>query len=102
MPSRRVWKLLSIRLMVASSNRSALYASPPFKPCACSNIKRLRSNFTFPLPTNCRSRLRLGSSSVSRGMFCSANITGEKGTRLRSRSGLSSSTSFSNGISWWS
>ena len=35
------------------------------------------------------------------GVFCSTQATWNSGWRLRSRSGRSSSTSFSNGTSWW-
>ncbi len=53
-----------------------------------------------PLPDASGLTATPGSSSVSPGTFCSANATWKRGLRPGTRSGASSSTSFSNGTSW--
>ena len=101
-PSSRVGSGRAMRAIVAASNRSVLYSSVAAQPLARLDQSR-GSGRTSP----CRCRRRQGRSRQARqlaapcrGAFWRTNITWNSGARLRSRSGCSSSTSFSKGRSW--
>ena len=95
-PASRVTKPCSARRMVDASKSEVRYSQ-----CAArSSTSQLeaRSNFAVPGATNCHA------SSLSpggrRGRSGRENRTSNSGLRDGSRSGCSSSTSFSNGTSW--
>ncbi len=88
------------RSMVAESKRSVLNSRAPRRPPSSSVRSSIRSNLETP---GSRSGLRISrSASTARtgGAFCSTTRTWKSGVRDRSRSGCSSSTSFSKGRSW--
>ena len=71
-------------------------------PAPSRSACRVRSNFAVPVSTSAaREREPRQLQRSPPGAFCSTNITWNSGGRLRSRSGASSSTSRSNGRSWW-
>src|ERR1051325_10254529 len=102
-PLTRFTKCPPRRSIVASSYNSSSYSTAPSIPTPSSTIPMLSSNFdplcpmltplTFPPPPpSLRSFLRL---------LSSVNITWNSGLRLMSLSSTTSSTTFSNGTSWW-
>ena len=92
----------AMRAMVAASNRSVLYSKPPRRP-----VRRLAEGQLQLELGDAALHARSGRSdssgvpSSAAGAFWNANSTWKRGARLRSRSGWSSSTSFSKGRSWW-
>ena len=83
-----------------ASKRSRAYSTAPAARCdraarASGRTWRCRCS-----PPARRSTASPSSAARCAALFCSANMTWNSGLRLRSRSGASSSTSFSNGRSW--
>ncbi len=93
--------------MVERSNRSVAYSTtPPIPAGAPSRVRsspRLtdRSNFALDVATRSKRQLSPSSSSFTSAVFCSASITWNSGCRDSDRAGLMTSTSRSNGRSWW-
>ena len=89
------------RAAVVASKRSRLYSRAAVRPPPTSAKTRVRSNLAVPASTSRPLTCNPGSSSSRRGVFCTISITWKSGVCEVSRRGCSSSTSFSNGRSWW-
>ena len=78
-------------------------ADPRRRPSAPRSSPRLtdRSNFALEVATRSKPQLSPSSSSFTSAVFCSTSITWNSGCRDSDRAGLSTSTSRSNGTSWW-
>ena len=99
--SRRARRCRPMRSMVVRSKRSEAYWKPPTIRPSNSPRARVRSNLAAPLCTASGESVRPGRFSDGRAAFCTTSITWNSGVWLRLRSGCSSSTSRSNGTSWW-
>ena len=95
MASSSVRKLAINRAIVDASKRSLLYSTNPRRSRGLNSMSSRRSNFaTVPSIVD--------GSKMFCGSDCTLNtwkLTWKSGLRLRSRSGCSSSTSFSKGTS---
>ena len=67
----------------------------------CSARLSDRSNLALALATGSKPVLSPGSSRLTSALFCSTSITWNSGWRASERAGLITSTSRSNGSSWW-
>ena len=81
----------------------ALPSIPAGVPSAprCSARLSDRSNLALALATGSKPVLSPASSRLTSALFCSTSITWNSGCRDSERAGLSTSTSRSNGSSWW-
>jgi len=88
--------------MVSRSNRSVLYSMTPDSPARPSGVSAksmLNSSFAVPVAIGTVRSSRPCAVSTPPGVFCTESITCASAGRLRSRSGISSSTRRSNGTS---
>ncbi|KRA85638.1 hypothetical protein ASE09_33565 [Streptomyces sp. Root66D1] len=100
--ARAVRKWPVSRSIVAVSNSSvAKVASPERVPSDSSVRKTETSNFEVRPEVCSSSTVVPGRLQSCTGRFCRANIDWISGLRLRSRSGVRSSTRRSKGRSWW-
>ena len=78
-------------------------AIPAGVPSAARCSARLtdRSNLALALAIGSNALRSPGNSSRTAALFCNASITWNSGCRDSERAGLSTSTSRSNGRSWW-
>ncbi|CAM5625251.1 hypothetical protein SGRIM128S_08646 [Streptomyces griseomycini] len=106
--SRRTQRAASASA-VGRSNRSVLYSRTPRSPSLAASVRSCRANVRSTLavevPTSYGAVEAPGSRRVcdtpDSAVLLSASATWKSGCRARERSGASSSTSRSNGTSWW-
>jgi len=99
-PCNNAEKHASRRAAVVASKRSVLYSILPSSPAIVSVRSTVNSSFEVPVASGTVRSERPGNAKAPAGAFCTASITCASGGRLRSRSGISSSTRRSNGTSW--
>ncbi len=89
------------RSTVVPSKRSRLYSQEPVRPETVWARLNVRSNLAVTPSAGSEVRVSPGSTRAPPGAFWRTNITAKSGVRPRCRSGSSTSTTFSNGRSWW-
>jgi len=97
-----VSKPVASRPIVPASKRSVLYSSPSQRRPSNSATETERSKRAVsPGAISAGDTRRSPKRSASHGTFCRANNTWNTGECARLRGGFRTSTSFSNGRSWW-